>query len=230
MNPKVRAMLEKVYGLIDERFRDSRQSWDHFVEFLAVTNSAWLYRDLHNKLGWLFENPTLTEQLAQAYDSKLLTSDYYDHLGEMYLEKIVSPREAKRKGQFLTPQEVAGLLAQMTITETNKPINVLDPAVGSGRLLMAAHQIVPKAQLFGVDRDLYMIRMALTNFAIHNIPGYLLHANGLEHEIDIAAQAGRENWRYANRWDSAMDKLRPASRDSQIELTLTQNQKRQTED
>lgn len=229
MNPKVRTMLEKMYDLIDEEFRDSRKAWDHLVEFLAISNAMWLYSDLQSRLGWLFENTSLTDSLMQLYDSKLLSSDYDDHLGEMYLEKMLSPGEAKKRGQFLTPKEVGDLMARMTITETDKPVNILDPAVGSGRLLMSAHKVAPRGRLFGVDNDLQMVRVALTNLAIHRIPGYILHANSLEHEIDIGTQQGRENWQYANRWDSCMDKLRAVSKGSQYSLELKPGQKRQCE-
>ena len=91
-------------------------------------------------------------------------------------------------------------------------MNILDPAVGSGRLLMAAYKRAPHARLFGVDIDLRLVRIAFANFTIHKIPGYLLHADSLCHEIDIATEDGRNNWQHANRWYSCMDKLTPLSK------------------
>ncbi|MFH1372355.1 MAG: N-6 DNA methylase [bacterium] len=154
------------------------------------------------------------------YDPKILQSDYYDHLGDMYLEKIVSRSESTRKGIFLTPAEVAQMMASMTIEKTDRQVNVLDPAVGSGRLLMAAHKQAPRARLFGVDIDLRSLRIAFTNLAIHSISGYLLHADSLRHEIDIAKEAGQQNWQYANHWYSCMDQLKVLDSGPNYNLSL----------
>ena len=63
---------------------------------------------------------------------------------------------------------------------------------------------------FGVDSDLRLLRIAATNFYVHNIQGYLLHADGLIHETDISSEDGKYNWQFANSWYSNMDKLRPS--------------------
>lgn len=122
---------------------------------------------------------------------------------------------------------VADMMADMTIGQTSESKTVLDPAVGTGRLLMAAHKVAPNAILFGVDTDLRALRIAYTNFAIYNISGYLLHADGLKHEIDISTPPGLNNWQYANKWYSCMDKLESATKGSssnlQLELLSTNN-------
>ena len=209
MNSHVRTMLENMYALFSNAFHDPVKAWDYFIEFLAVDNCASLLYQLDHKFEWLMHDSKLMEAVKTTYDLKLLKSDYYDHLGEMYLEKFVSNAVAKRKGMILTPMTLADSLAKMTIREQDILINVLDPAVGTGRLLMAVHKRAPDANLFGVDIDLRSLRIAFTNFAIHNISGYLLHANSLIHDIDIATEQGRQNWRYANKWYSCMDKLKP---------------------
>lgn len=230
MKQQVRTMLESTYGLFQQKFQDSYSAWDRFIEFLAVDHNPLLFRQIDHKFEWLFDDSELIKKLEHSYNPQLLGSDYYDHLGDMYLEKVVSKYRVQRLGQFLTPESVADMLAQMTIEKTDEPVNILDPAVGSGRLLMAAHKVAPNSRLFGVDNDLRMIRLAMTNFAIYRIHGYLLHADSLRHEIDIGTPAGRDNWRYANRWQSQMHKLQPIGQDSQTELRLTRGQKRQTED
>ena len=214
MKKEVRDMLETMYGVLNRKFNDSVKAWDSLVEFLAADNCAPLLYQLDHKFEWLFEDSRLAEELMKTYDVQLLRSDYYDHLGEMYLEKIVSTTEAARKGLFLTPMNVAETMAAMTVGESKEPLKILDPAVGTGRLLMAAHKRAPNSMLFGVDLDLRALRIAFTNFAIHNISAYLLNADSLLHEIDISKEEGRRNWRYANRWYSCTDKLNPASKES----------------
>ena len=209
MNPEVRKMLENIYDLLTEKFHDSYTAWDHFIDFLATDNCGSLIHQLDHKFEWLFEDSRLTDRLMNTYDPEKLRSDHYDHLGEMYLDKVVGPRRAHDKGLHLTPMNVAESMAAMTFDKTEKPVNVLDPTVGSGRLLMAAHKLAPNARLFGVDADLRMVRIAFTNFAIHGLSGHVLHADSLVHETDISTDEGRENWRYANQWYSRMDKLKP---------------------
>ncbi len=211
MNQKVRTMLENMYELFIGKFNDSSESWDRFIEYIATDNYPPLFCMLNHKFEWLTKDKSLCDSITRIYDGKLLQSDFYDHLGEMYLEKIISKTEAKRRGAFHTPKNVADLMASITVPETDKRLNILDPAVGSGRLLMAAYKKAPNSVFWGVDIDLRALRIAYTNFAIHQIKGYLLHANSLAHEIDISKKEGRENWRYSNLWYSNIEKLKPST-------------------
>ena len=123
-------------------------------------------------------------------------------------EKFITKKSAERTGLFLTPTNVSDLISKISIADTDKPLNILDPAVGTGRLLMSAYKHAPKSRLFGVDIDMNLIRIAMTNMAIHNIQGYLLNANSLLHEIDISKENGRYNWQYANRWNTCIENLK----------------------
>lgn len=211
MNPKVRTMLEGMYAAFEKEFEDRYTAWDRFVEFVAADNRGELILMFCNDLSWLKDKKTLTDRIIKIYDPALLKSDYYDHLGSIYLEKFVSKIYARHTGQFLTPMGLAKALADMNVPDTNEEINILDPAVGSARLLMAAHKRAPNACLFGVDIDLRMLRIAYTNFCIHNISGLLLHADSLKHEIDISTNDGLYNWKHANSWISQIDELREMS-------------------
>ena len=220
MDQKVRAMLENMYELFEAKFHDPTKSWDNLIDFLAVDNYSPLHYQLNHNFEWLFGDLKLCEALMKIYDNKKLKSDFYDHLGEMYLENIISKAESKKKGIFHTPKNVADLMAQISIPESDKQLNILDPAVGTGRLLMAAYKKAPNSLFFGVDIDLRSIRIAYKNFAIHSIQAFLLHANSLEHEIDIAIKAGEHNWKYANKWYSHIDKLKPISSTTNSQLKL----------
>lgn len=205
-------MLSNMYEIIDGKINDPTKSWDNLIEFLVAENSASHYFQIKHNLEWLINDHPLAKRLMNIYDPRLLKSDFYDHLGELYLERVVSNIYTKKSGIFLTPGQVADSMATMTIGKTDKAIKVLDPAVGSGKLLMSAHKASPNAYLFGVDIDLRLLRIAMTNFAIHDIPGCFLHADILRHEIDISKENGRANWHYMNRWYSCMDKLKPIER------------------
>ena len=230
MKSEVRKMLDSMYDTLTAKFHDPVKAWDHLIEFLAVDNCGSLFYQVDHKFEWLFEDRGLADKLMNTYDPKILRSDYYDHLGEMYLDRVISTDQAQRQGQFLTPMAVAEMTAAMTIGETDKPVRVLDPCVGTGRMLMAAHRQAPNAKLFGVDLDQRMVRIALTNFAIHDISGYLLHADSLHHETDLSTEEGRYNWQFANRWNSNLDQLKsinyknrgdkPSGMDARKQVTL----------
>lgn len=221
MNLEVRTMLENMYDLMTVKVNDSVKSWDRFVEFLAADNSQALYFQLKPNLDWFLGDESFATELMKLYNPHLLKSDYYDHLGEIYTERIVSRNDVKRKGIYLTPMHISEMISKMTIGETDERINVLDPAVGSGRLLMSAYKVAPNGRFFGVDLDMRLLRIAMTNFAIHNIPGYFLHANSLKHEIDISKTGGRANWKYMNRWNSHLEDLVVTNKDQNYTLKLS---------
>jgi len=227
MKQDVRKMLERMYDLLTEKFNDPVKAWDNFIEFLAVDNYGSLIYQLDHMFEWLFEDSRLADRLMKTYDPEKLRSDYYDHLGEMYLEKLVGTRQAQERGQFLTPMNVAESMAAMTIGQTDKPVRVLDPCVGTGILLMAAHKTAPNALFFGVDVDLRALRIAFTNFAIHGISGYLLHADSLAYDTDISTEEGRYNWQFANRWDSCMNKLKKTKSTDKREGQTSHDEKKQ---
>lgn len=229
MNAKVRTMLDGMYAAFEEEFRDGYAAWDRFVEFLAADNRGEFILQMGANLSWLADKKTLSDRIVRLYDQALLKSDYHDHLGSMYLDRFASKSCARHTGQFLTPMGLDKAVGDMPIPETDQEVNILDPCVGSGRLLMAAHKRAPNARLFGVDIDLRMLRIAYTNCAIHNISGWLLHADSLKHEIDISTDDGLYNWKHANSWKSQIHKLREMSPERKEEASRENLKKYQTD-
>lgn len=212
MNQEVRTMLEGVYGLVAREFDDRETAWDRFIEYIAAENAVSLAEQMPGFLGWLFANDRLRKQLPQTYDFRLHNSDYHDHLGDMYSEKMLSAGLGSRPTLSLTSFAHGDGLAKKLIPETANPIAILAPAVGTGGLLLAAHKRAPNAYLFGADPDLRALRIALTNFVVFDTDGYLLHADATRQETDIGTSEGRYNWQFANKWDSHMDELKPRVR------------------
>lgn len=193
------------------KFSDPIKAWDRLIEFLATDNSARLITKLNHNFKWLTDDSKLVSDLLNIYEPDLLKTDFHDYLGELYEDKIASKTNAQ---SILTSDSEAKKRIESQIINTNENKTILDPAVGSGKLLMAAHKIAPNAKLFGVDYDIQKLRIAYANLAIHGIPGYLLHANPSRHEIDISTENGRHNWKYANSWNNVQDKLRPSYYDT----------------
>ncbi len=164
---EVRKVYDSLFKVLYDEYNDGNIAYEKLLEFLAVDNCPPIIRDIDGHLDWIFENEDVRGKLIEAYDIKAVQSDRYDHLGDLYLENVIGEYEAKKRKLYFTPHSVAEGLAKLTLEgNTKKEPNVLDPAVGSGRLLMAAHEYCQDARLYGVDNSLPLIRTAFTNAAI----------------------------------------------------------------
>lgn len=99
-----------------------------------------------------------------------------DYLGDMYEEALLSN---KARGQFFTPQSLANLSVEITMPKLEEGQSVIDPACGSGRMLIASIRKNPKAIFYGVDVDVNCVNMAALNMIFRNVDGYVIHANTL---------------------------------------------------
>lgn len=102
-----------------------------------------------------------------------------DYLGDMYEEALLSN---KARGQFFTPQSVADLSVEITMPNLEQGQTVLDPACGSGRMLIASVRKQPKAIFYGVDLDVNCVNMTALNMLYRNVEGCVIHANTLSLE------------------------------------------------
>lgn len=189
-------------SVLDGKYHgDYSRSFDALLEFLAVNNSPPVVTQLPDKLGWLYGDMETYERLIDAYHHETLRSDF-DSLGDIYIENQ-SRLGQSYKGQFLTPENACRMMAKMNAAEYRQsgekkdgPILVADPAVGTGRMLLATYdEFGDDVHYFGVDIDRRALQIAFINagnWDIHNC--YLLHADTVRHDI----RPGGPNWRYAN--------------------------------
>ena len=102
------------------------------------------------------------------YKPQLIKQDFHDYLGDMYMERQ-GVRQVQGKGQFLTPDSVADLMAKMTIGEDiTRRINILDPCVGTGRLLISAYKQCKNSNLFGVSLENHSDNNTVTNNTVNS--------------------------------------------------------------
>lgn len=100
------------------------------------------------------------------------------------------------KGQFLTPEPVARLMAQLQVSDTDEPGHdppskrVFDPACGSGRMLLAVAESQPHWEFFGRDIDRRCVQMSAINLALRNLYGYVFWGDSLRDEIKLAYRTG----------------------------------------
>ena len=85
-NPEVRIVLDKLFNLFYKKFNEKDKAWDYFIEFLAADNSLEIALQLEHKFEWFINDKRFRDSIFAIYDSKLLKSDYHDHLGDIYFE------------------------------------------------------------------------------------------------------------------------------------------------
>ncbi len=194
MNKNVPSMLEKIYDLFFKKFKDERTSWDHFIEFIAIDNQGSLFFEIPHKFEWLFEDQNFCKSVLDIYDSKLIRSDYYDHLGELYFKRVI------KQSEKLISLKQADTIILNYLEKTDKQIKILIPNAQTGRVIMAVKEIANKAMVYGIEPDIRLYRIALTNMIIHNIKGYILCTNKPRSDVNDIVNDSKNKWKYANAW------------------------------
>lgn len=105
---------------------------------------------------------------------------WYDFVGELYEECVLSGSKASNMGQFFTPHHVCDLMVNVSGYEGK---TCYDPAGGSGRLCLAYHTLNPEALCFSHDLDEFACKMAVLNFLIHGIKGSVCRCDSLTGEF-----------------------------------------------
>ncbi|RLE88089.1 MAG: SAM-dependent DNA methyltransferase [Thermoprotei archaeon] len=123
------------------------------------------------------ENSEILRQLVELFDSVPLMDTPPDILGDAYewLLMMFAPEKAK-EGEVYTPREVIRLLVEMLQPKPGD--KVLDPAAGSGGMLIISYKYVEekfgreeadKLFLFGQEVNAKTAALAKMNMYIHNI-------------------------------------------------------------
>ena len=112
-----------------------------------------------------FEFPKLLALLTNEMEDRFDSDTGYDILGEFYEQHL------SRKGasQFFTPWPICKFMAQSSIDEATKsfpdrPLRILEPACGSGRMLLACKQVAGTLhEFYAVDIDMTCVKMTSIN-------------------------------------------------------------------
>lgn len=105
---------------------------------------------------------------------------YCDLFGSMY-ETLSSNSKRQSLGQFFTPLSLCEVVAQTTLADIqpNEKKTILDPACGSGRMLIVAHLKAPGNLQYGIDLDPLCAKMSCLNMLLHGCIGEVACANAL---------------------------------------------------
>jgi tRNA G37 N-methylase Trm5 len=99
---------------------------------------------------------------------------------ELYQQAVSSGHN----GQYWTPEHLCDMLSVMTIGEDLEDgQTTLDPACGSGRMLLAATKHNRHALFYGADLDKTCCKMALLNMMLNSLTGEIAHMHSLSNEF-----------------------------------------------
>lgn len=150
-----------------------------FVDFLTesfMPEREGTYEQLKKRYKTLDGFVQLTREWVMTQDREVVSdgpSGWYDALGEYY-QVLTSRGKSQWLGQFFTPKEVCTMMAMIggaTADQRGKGLTVLDPACGSGRMLVAWHAIAPGNFQFGADLDPICAKMTAVNLCVHGCVG-----------------------------------------------------------
>lgn len=126
------------------------------------------------------DNLHTIESIINIFNSLDFSKIPYDVIGDayMWILNYFAPQKAK-EGENYTPQEVVKLLVTLLDIENNT--TVLDPALGSGSMLIESWRYVsenngkPKLMLYGQERNEIMGVIAKMNLILHDIMNYEIY-------------------------------------------------------
>lgn len=133
------------------------------------------------------------DSLAQAFGLlvSLMEKTRADILGDLF-QSAISYGE---RGQFLTPEPICKMMAQMQLPTEATGIegrrSVLDPCCGSGRMLLASADLQPHWHFVGQDVDQRCVKMTAINLALRNAYGHVVWGNTLTVESKGVLETGR---------------------------------------
>jgi len=111
---------------------------------------------------------------------------FRDTLGELYVQEV----SKGHNGQYFTPEHVCDLMASITIAIPEDGKTVLDPACGSGRMLLAAAKINRNLVLYGADVDTVCCKIAVANMLLQSLKGEIAHMDSLSNTFFTGYRIG----------------------------------------
>lgn len=109
----------------------------------------------------------------------VLDNAYSDILGDFYMEYITKGEN----GQYFTPDPVCQFMAQIQLeTLQDEGNRILDPACGSGRMLLNVAKLHYRNYFFGADNNNTCAKMATLNFFLNGLNGEVAWMNSLSME------------------------------------------------
>jgi len=178
------------------------QSQDNFIAFEKILDAFLLrfrlYETLEERdtaLSRLNEFASDTAMLALFEEIGILSEGFNDPLGELFMLRV----SRGKQGQFFTPTPVCDLMTALTLGSVQTGQSVLDPACGSGRMLLSAAKQNRHIRCYGADVDAICVKMAVMNMLLQSLSGEIAHMDSLSNSFYSCYRIGtvlRDGYHY----------------------------------
>lgn len=167
-----------------EHFAHGQHSHSAFTELLDWTLLPFKKFDSAEQQLNAFESFRNHPKVAQLTSLITIIGDlsecFSDPLGELFMQSI----SMGHNGQYFTPEPLCSMMSVMTIGDALEDgQRILDPACGSGRMLLAAAKRNRQARFYGADLDITCCKMALLNMLLNSLTGEIAHMNSLSNDF-----------------------------------------------
>lgn len=167
------------------RHNDRSVIWNDWLDYVIRINLIYTDEQSPNYHGNEKEYLDLLEAYLNKLSKILENEPYYDLLGELYEQVVLSQGKSKQLGQYYSPTCIAEITTDLVMLDqkfTDKSDKIAnDCACGSGRMLLSSH-VKSKGDLFviGQDIDETSVKMCTINFFTHGARGSVMQMDALE--------------------------------------------------
>lgn len=128
------------------------------------------------------------DYFAEAFGQLMMATQdiQHDAIGIVYEEFAASSKSHQQAlGQFFTPSNICTMMGKMLrADDPDKEEAVLDPACGSGRLLVSMMIERPNNHYTGIDLDPICTKMTALNMLFFNVNGYALNGDSIKCTVE----------------------------------------------
>jgi len=155
-----------------------------FTDFLDVCVCCLAHGDMEErylKVVNRYDKEVFSKYFPQMFAELVMAmeKENKDILGDLFQGAITYGEN----GQFFTPEHLCNLMAEISGPRpTDRRLRILDPACGSGRLLLSTAKINPYCEFTGYDIDHRCVMMTVINLALNGLRGYAVWGNSLSLE------------------------------------------------
>jgi len=155
-------------------------AFTEMLDWTLLPFKKWDYAEQQNTALENYQNHPKVSQLVKLIELIGEASEgFCDPMGELYQQVISSGHN----GQYFTPEPICDMMSLMSANNLEDGQKVLDPACGSGRMLLAAAKRNRFAIFHGADLDTACCKMALLNMLLNSLTGEIAHMNSLSNEF-----------------------------------------------
>jgi len=198
-------------GLIEQYIKEAREEpWDHLGEIFVEEELA----GKANRLGQCLTPRGIVEFMIKCCLEPDVLKKSYSYKKPDFPTRVWLTTEALKFNDRLAEISI-NLQAErarwhtvigmrpLLVKYDPEPITDLDPAVGTGRFLIIASQMYPKAPLvlYGIEIDLSLYRACLVNMALFSNHPYSIICGDTLRLDPRYSMPGGELWELGNQWN-----------------------------